>query len=200
MLLQMPRFTSKWHVVLLTGGLLMGATGVMGGWLSGCGVKISNGDDASPTPTVTQLPQVTPTVTPDPTLPPLDVQIVAEPNSLRFASVEVSKYATLDVYFRNDGSKTYTVTGLLVNQTFPAFSALWVKESPCDPDPTTLGPGQALGARVTFRPAQQGNFKGSLTLTTGEDNPTVSLTGTGAPFDPTDDSPTPQPTEIPTCQ
>lgn len=168
--------------------------------LDGCGLKISNGDD-SPTPQVTPTPssQVTPTLTPSPTVPPVEIMIVADPNSLRFGSIEVTKAGELDVYFRNNSTKTYSLTGLLVSQTFPAFSAMWIKENPCDADPTQLGPNSSVGARVTFRPAQQGNFKGSLTLTTGDDNPTVSLTGTGAPFDPSDDSPTPEPTAPPTC-
>lgn len=177
------------------GGMLM--FGSLNLLVGGC--KFSDGVDDDDLVSPTPVPEYSPTPEVEPTPPPVEILIAAEPNALRFTSTEVSESSTLAVYFRNAGTKTYTIQELQLTQTFPAYSRMWIKDDPCDPDPTVLKPNGSLGVMVTFRPAQPGNFKGALTLITGEDNPTVSITGTGVAYDPTDDTATPVPTALPEC-
>lgn len=176
--------------------LLAGAVGVGMFTLPSCGISVADRDDDSPTPSGSPSPGSD--ITPEPTPEPVTINIAAEPNSLRFGTVEQSESKTLTVFFRNAGTLTYNIREYQLTQTFPAYSATWYQEERCTLPPSKLAPGESVGVNVTFRPAQPGNFKASLTLLTEQgDNPSVAITGTGASYDPTNDSPTPEPTAIP---
>lgn len=187
----MSRLRSALVPLLLAGPVVLGMF-----TLPSCGVSVADRDDDSPTPNGSPTPGGY--YTPEPTPDPVTINIAAEPNSLRFGSVEQSESKTLTVFFRNGGTLTYNIREYQLTQTFPAYAATWYQEERCTLPPSKLEPGESVGVNVTFRPAQPGNFKASLTLLTEQgDNPSVSITGTGISYDPTNDSPTPEPTDTP---
>lgn len=99
-------------------------------------------------------------------------QLVANPASLPFGSVQVGANLTLSDSFTNTGASSVTISQVTVAGAGFSVSGLSL--------PLTLNPGASVTFTGLFAPQLAGNVSGSVTVVSNAgSNPTVALTGTG---------------------
>jgi hypothetical protein len=99
-------------------------------------------------------------------------QLIANPSSLTFGSVQVGGNLTLSDSFTNTGGSTVTISQVTVAGTGFAVSGLNV--------PFTLNPGVSVTFSGLFTPQAAGNVSGSITVASNAgSNLTIALSGTG---------------------
>ncbi len=100
-------------------------------------------------------------------------QLIANPASLSFGSVQVGGNLSLSDSFTNTGGSSVTISQVTVAGTGFGVSGLSV--------PLTLNPGASVTFSSSFAPQSAGSDSGSITVVASSGpNLTVALTGTGA--------------------
>ena len=102
-------------------------------------------------------------------------EIVVDPLSIDFGSVDTRDQLTRDVSITNTGTGTLTLNGISVESEMGGFSFDWNQDA-------TLEPNESRQVSVTFAPDQAAQFSGMLIITSDdEDEATVSveLSGVG---------------------
>ncbi len=99
-------------------------------------------------------------------------QLVANPSSLTFGSVQVGGNLTLTDSFTNTGASSVTISQVTVAGAGFSVSGLSL--------PLTLNPGASVTFSGLFTPQAAGNVSGSISVASNAgSNPTVTLSGTG---------------------
>jgi hypothetical protein len=99
-------------------------------------------------------------------------QLIANPASLSFGSVQVGGNLTLSDSFTNTGASSVTISQVTVAGAGFSVSGLSL--------PLTLNPGASVTFTGLFAPQAAGNVSGSITVASNAgSNLTVGLTGTG---------------------
>jgi hypothetical protein len=101
-------------------------------------------------------------------------QLVANPGSLGFATVQVGSSQTQSATVTNSGGSSVTIAQATITGAGFSLSGLTL--------PLTLTVGQSVTFRVTFAPLSAGSASGRISVSSDASTPalTVSLAGTGA--------------------
>ena len=101
-------------------------------------------------------------------------QLAANPASMSFGTVLVSKTSTLSLTLTNNQTTTVQVSQIAASGTGFSVNGFTL--------PINLSAGQSVNVNVNFTPPASGTDTGSVTVTSNANNPSVSVTlaGTGA--------------------
>ena len=101
-------------------------------------------------------------------------QIVPNPTSMNFGTVQVSNSSTLSLTLKNSQTTSVRISGLSASGTGFSVSGFGL--------PIDLVAGQSVTVNVMFTPPASGTDNGSITVASNANNPSLSipLAGTGA--------------------
>ena len=98
--------------------------------------------------------------------------LTANPTSLAFGNVQVSKNASLSETLTNSGGSSLTISAASASGSGYAISGLAL--------PVTLNAGQSTSFSVTFAPTTSGAASGTVSVTSDGSNPTLTIPLSGS--------------------